>query len=421
MFFDLSKLPEPALPNPERSGMELQLWRPQAPPPKKHSRFFPSTSSSKATVKLPPTSCKLHADNKGAEDVSSAKPKTVAESLEHVVKAAETARKLMDNEESEKNASNLWKILTSIEHPIRGHDNHLYPCSASYQPLNDVRVAPHGIYDHRLQSVGMPVELDSTAIPYVHANCLTGHANERGSEPYPTAEEDITIFEAPANPAHIEEFLGGLNEMVMDPYTDDGYTDALLAVFNLPPLPPSPDSEGSAPVTTDARPEDSVLIAEQGAQTELDNSDAHFNSEQALFHPQPLIARTPEDDLVDVETFLKMGHSANCWCNDCGEPPAIPDDEAFTDDDGWMIYSSVDEQEWPSWSVASTPKDEWAWQAWSAPTTPDDRSVSSAWEWEWGTVVHDEEQKVERAAPPYRPTWDEAFPCKPSRVAHSAW
>jgi hypothetical protein len=435
LFFDLSKLPEPALfPNHERSGRELQLWRPQAtPPPKKQSRFFPPKSPPKPNVKLTPISCKLHAYDKGVEEATLSKPKTLTESLEQVVQAAATARKLACNDEPDKNAANLWKILKSTERPIRYDDNDLYPSNVSYQPIDHLHVAPYGIYDHHLERVGMPVELDNTEIPYVHANCLTGHANERGSEPYPTPEEDVTIFEAAAYPHQIEDYLGGLNELVMDPYTDEGYTDALLAILDLPPLPASPDLEHSAPIVTDPHAVDQV---NKGVRTELESSDAHFKSEQALFHPQPLAPRAPDDDLIDVATFLKMGHGTNCWCNDCGEPPASLSGDTFVEDDGWMVYSSTDDYDWPAWSAPATPNDVQTWQSWSLPTTPneepslpslshptppDDQAVSSAWEWEWGTVVHDVEQNVERTSSPYQPTWDEVFTCKPSSVAHRAW
>ena len=436
LFFDLSKPPEPALfAKPERSGRELQLWRPQAtPPPKKQSRFFPSEPLPQPIVKLPPTSCKLHADDRGVEEEMLSKPITLAESLEQVVKAAETARKLTGNDESDKNAANLWKILKSTESSFRGDDNDLYPSNVSYPPVEDLDAAPFGMHNHRLGSIGMPAELDNTEIPYIHANCLTGHANERGSEPYPTAEEDITIFEAAAYADQVEEHLGGLNEMVMDPYADQGYTDALLAVLDMPPLPASPNLEDTAPVVTDPRPDDPVPMVNKGTQIELETSDAHFKSEKALFHPQPLMSRTPDDDLVDVATFLKMGHTANCWCNDCGEPPASLSGDTFVEDDDWMVYSSVDDQGWPSWSDPTTPNDVPGWQScsqpmtpddeqdftsWLYPTPPDDQFVLSDWEWEWGTVVHDVEDVVRPS--PYRPTWDEVISCKPSSVAHREW
>jgi hypothetical protein len=343
-------------------------------------------------VKLPLTSCKLHADDKGVQKVAASKPKTVAESLEQVVKAAETARKAKCDEQHGKSAANLWKILTSSEHPVRGDDNDLYPRNFSYQPMDDMYVAPHGIYDHRLESVGMPVELDSTAVPYVHANCLTGHANERGSEPLPTSEEDVVLFDEPADLKGMQKYLGGLNEMVMDPYTDEGYTDALLAVLNLPPIPPSP-----SPYTVAGFPEpvDSVIMQDHNLDNELDESDAHFQSEQALFHPPSPTLKSSDDDLVDVATFLTMGHAMNCWCNDCGEPPELLFGDTFVEDDDWLVYSTTDDER--------------------------SRSVSSAWEWEWSTVVIDEEQKVERAPPPYPPSWDDEFPCLPSSVAHRAW
>ena len=395
LFFDLSKLPEPVhTPKYASNGRELQLWRPQpSPQPKKHSRFFPPSTSPKPNVKLPPISCKLHTDDKGVQTAAASKPKTVAESLEQAVKAAETARKLNCEERDEKSAANLWKILTSSEHPIRGDDNDLYPRSFSHQPVHEMYAAPHGVYDHRLESVGMPIELDSTPVPYVHANSLTGHANDRGSDLFPTSEEDVILFDEPANLAGIEERLGGLNEMVMDPYMDEGYTDALLAVLDLHPLPPSPSPYAAAGFP---EPVDSVIVQDRTLDNELNQSDAHFQSERALFHPPSPRLRTPDEDLVDVATFLTMGHALNCWCNDCGEPPElIFGDTLVEDDDEWMVYSTTENERSPS--------------------------VSSVWEWEWGTVVHDEEKKVERAPPPYQPSWDDEFPCLPSSVAHRAW
>ena len=391
LFFDLSKLPQPTYtPNNASNGRELQLWRPQpSSQPKKQSRFFPPSTSPKPNVKLPPTACKLHTNDKGVQTETAPKPRTVAESLEQVVKAAETARKLKCDGQSEKSAANLWKILTSSEHPIRGDDNDLYPRNFSYQPTDDM-FAPHGGYDHRLESVSMPIELDSTPVPYVHANSLTGHANERGSEPFPTVEEDVVLFEETADLTGMQEYLGGLNEMVMDPYVDEGYTDALLAVLDLPPLPSSPN-----PYTAAGFPEpvDSVIMQDHNLDNEQEQSDARFQNEQVLFHPPSPTIRSPDDDIVDVATFLTMGHALNCWCNDCGEPPELLfGDTLVEDDDEWMVYSTTDAEQ-------------------SSPGL-------SEWEWEWGTVMHDDERG---SAPSLKPSWDDVFPCLPSTVAHRAW
>lgn len=319
-------------------------------------------------------------------------PVTVAESLEQVVKAAEAARKIKCDEESKKSAANLWKILASTEFSVHGDDNDLYTRNFLYKPPDDVDVAPRGIHDDRLEPFDMPIELDSTAVPYVHANSLTGHANERGSEPFPTSEEDVVLFEEPVSLAGIQEHLGGLNEMVMDPYTDEGHTDALLAVLSLPPLPPSPN-----PYTAAGFPEpvDSVIMQNHTTEYELERLDAHFQSEQALFRPSSPTVKDPDDDFVDVATFLTMGHAMNCWCTDCGEPPELLyGDTLVEEDDDWMVYS----------------------------TTEGERSPSglSDWEWEWGTAVHDKEQKVVRASSPFQSSWDDQFPPLPSSVAHRA-
>ena len=394
MFFDLSKLPEPVeSPKRESKGQELQVWQPlRSPQPKKHSRFFPPPSPPKPNVRLPPTGCKLHATNNGSGDASISKPKTLAESVERTVQTTETAKSRIRDQASDASAANLWKILTAPERPSRGDNNELYCRNTTYQPTEEVFAAPFGAYDHRLEGVGMPIELDSTAVPYVHANSLTGHANERGREAWPQAVDSVIEFEAPGGMTPAQEPIEGLNELMVDPLTDESYANAVLAALDLPPLPPSPDLEDTAPLVTDPMP---TNPARCDCEETLAKSDAHFKSEQALFNLQSPTTKWADEDRVDVATFLTMGHATNCWCNDCDDPPELINADTFTEEDGWMVYSASDETRSPS--------------------------LSSAWESEWGTIVQDEETEVTRRRCSTQPEWDELFSWRPSSVAHGAW
>lgn len=382
LFFDLSK--------PDLKAQEMQLGRPLiSPQPRKQSRFFPPPTSSKPTVRLPPASCQLHAADEGVQDASPAKPKTLVESVELAVKAAEAAHRSTCTDQSEASAANLWRILTTSE---RGDDNDLYPRDCAYQPANNVFAAPYGPYDHRLEAVGAPVELDGIELPYVHANSLTGYANELGGEKSTEVEDDTVIFNPPATMLPVQDIPIWLNELLVDPNSDEVYADALLAVLNMPQSPSTLEPQDSAIGMPGSSP---VGSASDNTEQDLAFSDAHFQSEQALFGLPSPTTKAADEDLVDVATFLTMVHSTSCWCNDCGEPPELINIETLMEDDGWMVYSSVDETYSPS--------------------------VSSAWEWEWGAIVTDDEKEVVRRQCSTRPDWDDSFPCTPSSVAHGAW
>ncbi|KAK3724166.1 hypothetical protein LTR37_001290 [Vermiconidia calcicola] len=398
IFFDLSSLPEPK--GPLRGNNEchdLQSWRPKASPqPRKQSRFFPPLSAPKPSVRLPRARSKLHAADAGPEDVGIAKPKSLAESIEHVVKAAESAAKIRKDEEATSSAANLWRILTSPEQPARSSGKAPYINSSAYQPTDCVAAMRYGTYDHWLESVGMPFELDNTEIPFAHRNSLIGHANERGSEPTPVSEGDVIVFESPKAKAPVQEMIYGINELVVDSYDEGEYTDALLAHLNLPPLPPSPELILSESVVTGGKTHDNSLHNASVVENELSMSDAHFNSEQALFElTSPECLKGADQDIIDVATFLTMGHSDNCWCNDCGEPPELVSPNEWIEDDEWMVYSSDEEVRSPS--------------------------VVSDWEWDWGTVGGAEEKEAAWYSWSSQPGWDDMHSYKPSSVAHTAW
>ena len=237
----------------------------------------------------------------------------------------------------------------------------------------------------------MRIELGNTEVPYVHANSLTGHANERGSEAWPTSEENMIIFDSTATFSPVQELPTGTNEPVVDPYSEQGYTEALLAVLDLPPLPPSPDPEDTAPIVTDPVPQSCCDDGEQA----LANPDSYFKDELALFQLPPPAFEAADEDIVDVAMFVAMGHSPSCGCTDCAEPPELLSADSLIEDDGWMVYSSVDEVRSPS--------------------------VCSAWEWEWCKFLGNDEDDAARPTCYSRPAWDDVFPCTPSTLTHGPW
>ncbi|KAK3683129.1 hypothetical protein LTR37_020543 [Vermiconidia calcicola] len=398
IFFDLSSLPEPKGPlRGNNECQDMQLWRPKVSPrPRKQSRFFPPPSPPKPSVRLPEARSKLHAADAGPEDVGMAKPKSLAESIEHAVKAAESALRIRKDEEGNSSAAKLWRILPSTEKPALSSDEAPYINFSVHQPTDCVAAMQYGMYDHRLESVGMPIELDSIEVPFVHPNSLIGHANERGSEPMPLLEEDAVVPESPKTMTPAQEMLYGINELAVDSYDEGEYTNALLAKLDLPPLPPSPELIRSDSVITGGKTQDNSLHDGSIVENELSKSDAHFNSEQALFElTSPECLKGADHDIIDVATFLTMGHSDNCWCNDCGEPPELISPNEWIEDDEWMMYSSDEDVRSPS--------------------------VESDWEWDWGTVGGAEEQDAAWYSWSSQPGWDDVDSYKPSSVAHTAW
>ena len=177
-------------------------------------------------------------------------------------------------EHSDAYAANLWRILNTPEMRAQTKDDVNVRAQAS-QPVQDIFAAPYGIFDHKLGSIGQPIELESTEIRYVHGNSLTGHANERAEFPVPTSEEDIVLFEESASMTPVQEWLYDMNEFVVDPYSsiDEGYADAVIAALDLSPLEPR----------SDAKPEPLAIASiESGRdEEELSQSDAHFQDRKS--------------------------------------------------------------------------------------------------------------------------------------------
>lgn len=390
LFFDLSKLPEPRLPPPvETRCQELQLWSPliRNPRPRKHSRFFPPRESPKLSVKLPPTSCRLHVSDHGSQDVDEARfpavPSTRPRGVDQAsfplltLEQQDVAPSIQD-ELTEASAADLWRILASTERSKKSTREDPYIYSFTDLSNDNDPVPSYGHFDHRLATVGAPFELENREIPFVHANSLTGHANERASDLTLTFDNDVED-RADSAIAHspVHEFMYGLNEYMVD-HDILGPQDEVL-----PELPPSPSPEDTDSVINAAHANG---VAETVEEASPSRSDEQYNSEQALFD---LESGCIEADMVDVATFLTMGHAENCWCNDCDdEIPELVElhSEDENGDDNWAAYS------------------------------PD---TASDWEWDWETPVSDEERDICAG----RWEWNEDCPTMPrlSAVAHRGW
>ncbi|KAK5169420.1 uncharacterized protein LTR77_005396 [Saxophila tyrrhenica] len=359
LFFDLSKLPEPkSKPKFDATYQELQIWRPlRGPQPKKHSRYFPPADQPKPSVTAASaTACRLHASDEGIQDFQAA--------TRQVIEKAVSNLRARHTEAAEASAANLWRILTSPELPPRDANNEPYLDSFAYRPTEDVFTAPHDHYDHRLETVGAaPLELDSTEVPYVHANSLTGHANERGNDAVPASEPEMFVFDDHQESMPLGWSSYGLNELMVDHDYD---------VNTLPPLPSSPapeDAETGSVITTPSPERADPSEDEYSAVT----SDAQYTSEMALFDLSSATTPSAEEDLIDVATFLATGHGSNCLCTDC--------------EDEWLQLVDLDDEGWVDY-----PNDD-------TTTLPSD---GSDWEWEWGSPMSEDERE-------------------PSSVAHGPW
>lgn len=313
LFFDLSKLPEPKKTAPQPSECrELQLWR--SPRPQKHSRYFPPPTSPKPReTKTPSTAYKLHQTDAGITNTASVKASDFAKL---VVRSAEDVKTQACKEDA--SAANLWRILTTSNDHTTESPSDPYLDSFVFSPAEDI------FYDHRTEIVGMPAELDNTEIPYVHANSLTGYANDRAEDPITSSDEEIAVLKASGLMTSVSEASFGLNEMGVHPYDeDDYYANAILEAIELPPLPESPATQDDSQANCH------------------DLKDSFFDRSPIA---EPSNESVAEEDLIDVATFLRTEtrHPIFCWCKDCEEPPELIDVDSLDEDDGWMVYSCSD-------------------------------------------------------------------------------
>lgn len=342
-----------------------QLWR-------KQSKFFPPKSAGtwatlKATVKLPPpvivNGCKLHESDSGVVELE-ALPKSRGsfvpdgDSVEHLAAVPDRQiSRLTPRPQTfpDEFASDLLRLFCS---PDRQHN---WDDAESYRMLT----VDDRIEDRASSSVLRqrdPTEIDGREVPYTHANSLVGCSNALGSR-RPTSFYKYAVLRYGGSldnsvnaPSDLSDSAtaAGLNELLMD--TDilnpRSATPSLEAAAKQP-LPPSPSRivrSGIPPFSNDLRylldedPTSSTIQQQrQPAVSELAliNSDrseshngphnaaaagtaeqkaahAHFISEASLFAlPSPLAssaALEQDDGIVDVATFLNLGHARQCWC-----------------------------------------------------------------------------------------------------------
>lgn len=387
LFFDLSSLPEPVhRQTAPAECQKMQLWRPKiSPQPKKQSKFFPSPSRQKLNVKLPPIACKLHETDQGIADNPTTQPRSHIDINERATPLHISPSLDKRDELTVAHAANLWQILAT---PGRGPENSAtnpYVETWVCRPKQTIFAAPRGSFDYKLETVGTPVELGSREIPFVHDNSLTGHSNERAT--FPLLPDDSAIVLTP-----ITELLTGLNELFNEQDEQPERRCPLSTAVELSTLPPSPCLESTVPVFKINR---LATCTDADDEENLSTSDAHFQSEQDLFHlPSPMF-KAIEEDLIDVATFLKMGHAPNCWCLDCSEAPELVHGDALTEDEGWMVYHSAGH------TVSS--------------------SDCSTWKDEWGTFVESEDLEVVSSQSGASVQWGDDLACKSGVVPQGCW
>ena len=390
-FTDLSSLSERDSP-PKYDSLQLRPDKGKSPVmPKKQSRFFPTltTSVSAPVVKLPPTQCKLHRTEQEVQDsmryaswedtesttppqyfdqhapyveastsaaaqyaIADMWPETVLSepapyfnhNVSHVDQSPKAASNFEQSQESAEDtsqplsssrlasAANLWRIL---------NEDSILPDERVMETRREVQREIHNLrssWDDSEDSGGVPIyqseyqppiaELDSTEIPYVHLNSLTGHSNET-AEYHTPAEFDSVLYLADffATPRSITPACE-MND------TPSSYTPSSPCLHKLE----AGELSTANMDRSKARPEIS---------DEMKQSEEHFNSEQELFKPEEVLLpvsrpRTP----CDLATFLAMGHVENCWCRDCNELPELIEKEELQsdNDDDWLEWSTLGDE-----------------------------------------------------------------------------
>lgn len=370
-FFDLSALPEIADGQSEVQKSvakvevcrDMQVWRPIGVGfGREQSRFFPSRNrqsaeedeagvDGRARVKLPPPlGCRLHASDSDAISLETLPGSTAAQyqhgpnhtmPLPPALERKQVSRASSEVESTqdvidETVAANLWRILSATP-PTRS------------SPVNsDCRSSPidathyHAAQCHLDDNDCLPpyeLEGQEIAVPYVHANSLTGYSNEsesimppwRYEEPRYAADSGIGLPIVRLS----EQYDPSMNELVVNHDLSDHTAFELAAAVSLPPsLPATPPA---TPPTQSVSDIAAILPVECVVENEYRHSDAHFQSEQALFLQSPPLKgeamlkthNTLDHSSINVADFLKLGHAKQCWCGRCiDEPYFITAEEA---------------------------------------------------------------------------------------------
>lgn len=386
-FYDLSCLKEPKC-------QDLQLWKGSpSSTPKKQSRFFPPRPTSpKPTVCLPRTGAKCDVLGAGVHDPLdqtwkcesvATKPDSITQAIERIIAAFEATRL----ESRKPSAANLWNILEQTRHePDLQTKEHELSCEDKEPDAED---PPIPVFNGQLG----PFELagGDIDIPYVHNNSLTGYANETAalhSESNVLGDSAIYLTEAFSSSNHLttgseqygmpqpQQHHTSTPAFVENCYSDTIWSTKQVEIVSVPKISGDPAVE------------------------ETEDSVAHFKSEQALFaasEPMEQSSQSASASFCDLATFLSMGHAEKCWCLACEEEPELVSEdttmepeESFTEDDGWMVWST---------------------------TGCENESANIV---ETDMTVNDTQVEPEMVAAPQQgiraDSWDEFFPRKPRRA-----
>ncbi|KAK3673011.1 hypothetical protein LTR78_007122 [Recurvomyces mirabilis] len=353
-FFDLSRLPEPknslASPIPKPSPCQgMQLWRGLVDKKSRQSRFFPRPASPLPRVRLPPTVCKLHKEDESLSSPSAPYADAVKKGIpDDPRKATEDFDTPPDDICAqtmpifEPSAANLWSILAeeSPSHSAAINDPYL----ASFEACNEDTYLTAWQNAITTENHTEPVELDSKEIPYVHGNSLTDDIGDIEASPY-TFEHPSMMHMATTTSEPLSILPVGLNELTMDREYEEGVPAGQYC--NNKPI-------DTSVISAEILPVDCVIEAETAAHVH-EHSDAHFNSEQSLFHPSTPAPRSAANSLIDLADFLKLGHGEDCWCSGyCYEckpaseittarmkPELATTDNVTETDKEWMLYISA--------------------------------------------------------------------------------
>jgi len=380
LYFDLSSLPETvATPRHISHDKQIEIWRPKAlRVERRHSRFFPPAYTMPVRNRSLRTACALHSSEKEVlrqptweSDINDTTHSPNAPSPNAFVAFG-------DEEIPAAYPANLWHILDA---PASEVDHAYYD---SYEKnLTWDWAANQSDWLEMFDSAYALSELAASELPFVHANSLTGFANERASGETPCPRLELPAYTPLEQSSTIQELLVGLNELVVDQYMEEEYAENVIAALeNLPPLPPSPVQE---PATLVFKHNVQALPTNTEHGDVLPAYDAHYQSEQALFRT----ASTTDDDIVDIVTFLRTQCAPDCWCEDCKEPPELLPSDSEADEEPWVDFSEIG--------------------GWSAPVSPLLLGADLA-------CAFDDDEEDE--------TWGEwvDFPhCSPTALAHGPW
>ena len=392
-FHDLSSLPEPAeIPSASPQAVreqckDLQVWRPIGKGyGRDQSRFFPPRSlltseelgnerTSGVTVKLPPpVACRLHHSDTSVDSsptvpmsypnvrrlitVPKANSTTSLPSLRseqsqdspfiptHYGEGKPQPTVIMVPDPADDPAVDFLSETTAIT-PEGNLKTNTTSVEASDDPSSCTSVTAQscqtlGKAQQRTDASGChpshyiaeqpPCELDAreTEIPYVHANSLTGHSNDRDVlDVSPAYEQRRALADSgvglPIIFADEPHHLVGLNELVVDhdivASTNDTTAAGVALPVSLPATPPATPPLRRFIDMANILPVACIVEAEHNL------SDAHYHSEQALFCQSPLslaqsaqtLHESTTSSSINIAEFLNLGHAKQCWCGHCTE------------------------------------------------------------------------------------------------------